>query len=201
MWTLDTGSAIDATGRVADAKVHKISQPGAIDTGKGESHVDSAVVTHLYALEEEVEAVLLPDASATNKILTVGRRCAEQGYEFYWHPWSPKPHFVKPSGEGCNVQCDGEYVPHLVTSSRPVNPASRKILVGTAAGEDLRAENDPPAPQLVSDAALSLDTELGKMMLGPDLPIPDCDVSDVLGEPEFPRVVEQESVGDVVVAA
>ncbi|CAK0865136.1 unnamed protein product, partial [Prorocentrum cordatum] len=212
IWTLDSGSALDATGHVAGAKPHEISQPGAIDTGKGESRIDSAVMTHLDELGEDIEAALLPDASATTKILTIGKRCAEMGYGFYWHPWAPKPQFVRPSGEGCQVWCDRDYVPHLVTSSRPAGPAARKVLVGTATGDGSEGPPTPPMElatlltELADVAALSPEPEeiAGMDREEPPLfeqffesPIPEHDVAAVAGELGAP-LVEQESVGDVV---
>ncbi|CAK0791463.1 unnamed protein product, partial [Prorocentrum cordatum] len=165
IWALDSGSALDATGHVAGAKPHKISQPGAIDTGKGESRIDSAVMTHLDELGEDIE-----------------------------------------------VWCDRDYVPHLVTSSRPAGPAARKVLVGTATGDGSEGPPTPPTElatlptELADVAALSPEPEeiAGMDREEPPLfeqffesPIPEHDVAAVAGELGAP-LVEQESVGDVV---
>ena len=143
---LDTGSAIDGTSCVANAKAHRISQPAAIDTGAGQARVDSAIMTHLEEIGEDVEAAILPGASITTKILTIGRRCAELGYGFYWHPWSSKPEFVKPSGDACKVECDADYVPYLKSASRSAGPNARKVLVGSIVDADRQDASTPCVP-------------------------------------------------------
>ena len=63
-WTLDTASAIDGVGDNKGRARHKISRPGAIETGAGSTHVDEATMTHLAEIGEDVEAAHLPGASA-----------------------------------------------------------------------------------------------------------------------------------------
>ena len=63
LWTLDTGSAIDAAGRREGATIHKIAMPHNIDTGKGEATVEDAVQTRIEEIDEEIEVVVVPEAA------------------------------------------------------------------------------------------------------------------------------------------
>ena len=81
--------------------------------------------------------MLLPEAAPSTRLLTVGRRCAREGFGFYWYPWMSRPRFVKPSGEDCNVWFGVDYMPHLVSTSRPTEKPNkqRHIFVGTRADD------------------------------------------------------------------
>ena len=77
-WILDTASAIDGIGGDSGGKRHRISRPGVIETGAGTARVDEATMIHLAAIGEDVEAINLPGASSTTRVLSVGQRCARQ---------------------------------------------------------------------------------------------------------------------------
>jgi len=72
---------------------------------------------------------------STPDVLTMGRRCMEDGYSFVWKAKSNQPHFRKPDGTRIYLTVE-HYVPYLTTN-----------LVGVAAaapesGDDLLAETD-----------------------------------------------------------
>ena len=80
LWTLDTGSAVDATGFRPDSGALPFSDPREIATAKGDATVKKVELTQFDELGQTVEAVILPDADPTTRLLSVGRRCAEMGF-------------------------------------------------------------------------------------------------------------------------
>ena len=51
-------------------------------TGKGEAEVGEAELVRFDELDQVIEAVVLPEAAADTRLLTIGRRCAELGFGF-----------------------------------------------------------------------------------------------------------------------
>ena len=49
------------------------------------------------ALDSHVEPYVLPD---TPDVLSVGKRCVEKGWYFWWPPWSKRPVLSPPKGKG-----------------------------------------------------------------------------------------------------
>ena len=139
LWTLDTGSAIDATALRPGAKLQSLSDPHLIATGNGEAAVEDAELMQFDELGQTIEAVVLPEAAADTRLLTIGRRCAELGFGFYWRPHHPVPQFVLPTGADCKVVCDQDYVPYIERSTAGQDGHARKVLVGTGAS----GHNDP----------------------------------------------------------
>ena len=76
---------------------------------------DTVVKTRLDELEEDIQPIFLPGSLDA---LTVGRRRADQGYEFHWKPFHRVPIFRRPTGEDVDVDCVS-YVPIVRSTVSP----------------------------------------------------------------------------------
>ena len=76
-------------------------------------------------------------------VLSVGRRCIEEGFEFRWKPYSQHPTFRHPDGTVIVMEVEG-FVPYIVESLPP-----RGILRRSHGGSSL-----PAAPVEESDGDL-----------------------------------------------
>ena len=73
------------------------------------------IPVQVLAIKDTVTPLLLESCPA---VLSVGRRCIEEGYEFRWKPYSRNPTFHLPDGTVINMEVDG-YVPYIVEEPTP----------------------------------------------------------------------------------
>jgi hypothetical protein len=83
---------------------------------------------------DEMAEVLCGDK--TPVVSSVGKRCLDMGYSFYWPPFSQRPFFVKPDGSRVIIEVEGN-IPYLI--GREVDNACP---AEGADGFDADAEND-----------------------------------------------------------
>ena len=117
-WMADTGACVDAISS-DQLSQRKLRSAKALDdaitynTAGGPVTVDTAVTLHSNALQGNIEARVLKD---TPSIISMGRRCIEEGYGFYWPPgeW---PHIIRPDRKriDCVVQ---DYIPYVMEEGR-----------------------------------------------------------------------------------
>ena len=74
----------------------------------------------VHSLDEEIRA-LVPDN--TPNVLSLGRRCMEQGYSFTWHAYS-RPELVTPNGDRVVLDVR-DNIPYLPRSALAL-PARRE---------------------------------------------------------------------------
>ena len=63
----------------------------------------------IASLKEEVPVIVL---DSTPDVLSIGRRCVEDGYRFVWGAHSDTPYLTTPSGKRINLVVHG-YIPYL----------------------------------------------------------------------------------------
>jgi hypothetical protein len=83
---------------------------------------------------DEMAEVLWGDK--TPAVISIGKRCLEIGYAFYWPPFSERPFFAKPDGSRVAMEVEGS-IPYL--AGREVGNACP---AEGADGPDADAEND-----------------------------------------------------------
>lgn len=87
-WGLDTCAAVD----VACSDVMGVRRPSSVPlsvwTAGGVISSKQTIDIGFAPFGETVVAQELPD---TPNALALGKRCAESGYGFYWHPYQPVP--------------------------------------------------------------------------------------------------------------
>ena len=117
-WILDTGTSDDVCGD--DGKVGTrvpSHNPKEFVTGGGIVEANDDIEVFLNELNEQVNAKALDKAAP--KALTVGRRCAELGYEFHWKPYAQVPICRLPNRKRLDVHCEN-YVPYISTMQSKV---------------------------------------------------------------------------------
>ena len=80
-----------------------------IQTANGIINLDTELVYKIDKLRQTTSAIIGDD---TPDLLSIGHRCQELGYGFYWEPYSV-PYFVLPDGETEVDLAVENYVPYL----------------------------------------------------------------------------------------
>ena len=124
MWLMDTGSGHDLVPQhlVASSSL-SVTPPDtavSLSTANGPTAVESVAQIRVDALDSISEALVLP---STPLVLSVGRRCMEDGFSFVWKA-KQAPYLISPSGTVTALSVDG-YTPYLVdgTAEQLVLPA------------------------------------------------------------------------------
>ena len=100
-WLLDTGCKYDLTTR-SSIPQHQVDSiftapmPILLATANDLVHGDKVVSQQIGELGEVAEPYVL---DSTPDVLSIGRRCVEDGYRFVWEPYSPHPTITNYSGK------------------------------------------------------------------------------------------------------
>ena len=113
----DTGTGVDVTGGTPGVRT-SLREPIRLLTGGGEIHPTIVVQAHLTVLDEDFSPLEL---KGSPNALTVGRRCAESGYEYSWKPYHRAPTFTKPDGSEVEL-----WVVHVVVWIRSSTSVPKK---------------------------------------------------------------------------
>jgi len=121
-WMMDTGCGHDLIGNsMAEGYVTRVNR--APDGQMVETHfaiagglVSTCLVVPMNcpALRQIVHPHLLPDTPA---VLSIGKRCMEEGYQFVWKPYT-KPFLITPDGIIIPLDVEGN-IPILRVSPSP----------------------------------------------------------------------------------
>jgi hypothetical protein len=110
---LDSGASADLVGEDGldeeeRKKVKKASDVLNLSTANGPTASTDEVELDVPNLGIKVETRILEDCP---DVLSMGIRCAEQGFGFYWDPFSYKPRLVRPDGHviRCSYERGGTY--------------------------------------------------------------------------------------------
>ena len=90
----DTGASIDLIGEQDTDKLTKadkvpLDPPLIIDTAAGPHKANSKHKIWCKPLGQWIYALLMP--TGTPKVVSAGVRCVDQGYAFWWPPYSTEP--------------------------------------------------------------------------------------------------------------
>jgi hypothetical protein len=87
----------------------RLRVPKFLYMANGVTSIAKEVTVHILQLDEMAE-VLRGDK--TPAVISIGERCLEMGYAFYWPPFSEHPIFVKPDGARVTMEVEGN-IPYL----------------------------------------------------------------------------------------
>jgi hypothetical protein len=159
-WLMDTGRAYDLVSAaevppalMEDARPteHRIR----LSTANGVTEVTKSVPLQAGPLLEVAHPLLLPSSPA---VLSIGRRCMDQGYAFHWM-LKRKPYLVDPNGKKVMLLVNN-YVPYLSdvgdtdADSCPAKPAQQKDREDLEVHPEARGSRDPPPEPEVIDVVL-----------------------------------------------
>lgn len=155
-WLMDTGCGFDLAKRShlvrcgLRKQITKSSLDITINTPAGPQPVTHEAAVNIPSLNEEVPIIVL---KSTPDVLSIGRRCVQDGYKFVWNAHSEQPYLVSPSGKKITLSVHG-FIPSL-------EPAGEDFF------EDEEAEHDsaptvsslkvPNGPRLIDTTSLLAD--------------------------------------------
>ena len=113
IWLGDTGSGVDLIGKQAltreDVKdVYQSAQAQQLATANGVLFATDVVDMQVSALREVVSPYVLENTPA---VLSIGKRCMQDGYEFRWRP-NKAPYFITPQGRKVVFEVEN-FVPYF----------------------------------------------------------------------------------------
>ena len=100
-WLLDTGCKYDLTMQESSPEslpesIIDAPMPITLSTANDLVNGDKVIRQQIGAFNEVAEPYVL---ASTPDVLSIGRRCVENGYHFEWEPYSIYPTMTLPSGE------------------------------------------------------------------------------------------------------
>ena len=87
------------------------------DTANGPVNANEVVSLSVDALGEEIHPYILPSTPA---LLSIGRRCMREGYDFIWKR-GEEPYFITPNGHVVVLEVIGD-IPYIVPGSAKHDP-------------------------------------------------------------------------------
>ena len=111
---------------VGNGPIRQIDGDEAIMFATANGKIKTDIVAPMFCeeLRDMIEPLVLPDTPA---VLSIGKRCMQMGYGFYWHP-GRNPVMVTPDGNIVPVTVDKD-IPYLVTGSAKSIPKKLKHFV------------------------------------------------------------------------
>lgn len=123
-WIVDTGSSVDAIDKASLSKQGRKSvtflDETTFQTAAGPALCNSSITLYSRKLGGDINAVVLDD---TPPLFSMGRRCMEEGYGFYWPP-GLTPFILKPNGQRIDCEVVGN-VPYLIEENGVSCPLSK----------------------------------------------------------------------------
>ena len=114
MWLCDTGCPYDLTSRGGITPemgdLESADVPTTLETANGMIEVDETVPVQILALRENIDPYVMEESP---DVLSIGRRCEVEGYEFHWPAYSAEPYFVDKTGKHVTLRSI-HHVPYLV---------------------------------------------------------------------------------------
>ncbi|CAK0849503.1 unnamed protein product, partial [Prorocentrum cordatum] len=174
-WALDSGTGNDLAPPGMQGRRRHREDLCALETANGILNPTETVTVGLPELDEDAEVIELPN---TLPALSLGRRCAQHGYDFHWPACADKPTFLKPTGEPVDIGVQN-FVPVVCTRAdkptgdrrhvrcMPAAPSSEQhVGAGSAVGS-----SHPPdqaiAPPDAAPAAVREDPQQSPSVIEP----------------------------------
>ena len=123
-WIMDTGCGSDliSKAKVEDHKLRrsKAKNPIQFQTANGNTKDMDVVTMNIVEFDESVEPYVLPD---TPSVLSIGRRCMQEGYHFVWLS-GKHPYLITPNGKLVALAVEDDIPYHISGDPRcqPVDP-------------------------------------------------------------------------------
>ena len=170
-WIMDTGCGSDliSKAKVEDHNLRgsKAKNPIQFQTANGNTKGLDVVTMNIVEFDESVEPYVLPD---TPSVLSIGRRCMQEGYHFVWLS-GKHPYLITPSGKLVALAVEDDIPCHISGDPRcqPVEPTHElsipcliEHLRSTVDDEHkpaVPAEHKDPADEMIEDAIRSIDAD------------------------------------------
>ena len=208
-WIMDTGCGSDliSKAKVEDNNLRrsKAKNPIQFQTANGNIKGLDVVTMNIVEFDESVELYVLPD---TPSVLSIGRRCMQEGYRFVWLS-GKHPYLITPSGKLVALAVEDDIPYHISGDPRcqPVEPTHELSIpclvehIRSTVGDDNRpavpAEPKDSGDEMIEAALRSIEADDE----GPKPPVsgfpageqnkgrPEQDESEIAAAEEDPGVV------------
>merc|ERR1712020_489208 len=111
---MDTGCGYDLVAwiiaKLFPNSIVKSICPVSLHAATATVDANQMLKVYIDQLGEEANMLVLPD---TPTVLSIGRRCMEHGYGFWWEPYG-MPVLILPDGRYIILDVDG-YIPYLTS--------------------------------------------------------------------------------------
>ena len=135
---MDAGCGSDLISEVRASKLKtraaKVVERITFSTANGNIASEKVALTRNAELGCNIDAQILPD---TPSVLSIGRRCTQEGYAFVWPPGG-KPYFVLPDGRRMFMHVLRD-IPYLCTGAdecQPFDPNPGMVIPTRAVPQD-----------------------------------------------------------------
>ena len=170
-WIMDTGCGSDliSKAKVEDHNLRrsKAKNPIQFQTANGNTKGLDIVTMNIVEFDESVEPYVLPD---TPSVLSIGRRCMQEGYHFVWLS-GKHPYLITPSGKLVALAVEDDIPYHISGDPRcqPVEPTHELSIpcllehMRGAMGDDSQpavpAEPKDPGDEMIEAAIRSIEAD------------------------------------------
>ena len=112
MWILDTGCGHDLVQgdtlpKASRVQIERARSARKLHTANGTSQATMVAPLQVDYFMENIEPYVLP---STPNVLSSGRRCRHDGYEFSWKPFAKTPELIAPDGTVVPVEVFGIFL-------------------------------------------------------------------------------------------
>ena len=139
-YLLDSGASIDMVGADSVAEEENLRIKNAaktlnINTANGKVTANETIAVKLPNLGIELDPLILKNCP---NVLSMGKRCADEGFGFYWDPFSKTPRLIRPDGKviTCDYRGGVPIVPSHAFSLEAVKPEEEVYLECVEDDED-----------------------------------------------------------------
>ena len=151
-WIFDSGSGHDLVDRRVVEHMRSEWQPlvdaQTLCTAGGPAQCTHSLPLFIPALEEEISPWMLKNTPA---VLSMGRRCVVEGYEFWWPAFSQSPRLSRPNGQCMFLTVRGN-IPYLEDGLLAASSACSAIPSRLTEKSEPTAFTPPPGLSLSPDA-------------------------------------------------
>jgi hypothetical protein len=150
-WLCDTGCPFDLIGQPSiplnsRSNAIKAKQAVTMETANGTISCDRVLQMQIIPFNENIEPYILEDSP---DVLSIGRRCVDEGFSFHWEAGSLAPYFVDQFGKRITLETEA-YVPYLPDSHNLLSDGQAEAL-GHCETSESESENDEPYTDISED--------------------------------------------------
>ena len=120
-WMVDSGCGNDLIDKHSARSLPKIPSPCSMvfHTANGSVSARTECPIYVKGIGRTISPYVL---ESTPDVLSLGRRCADEGFTFHWEGFSTKPTWTLPNGHVITLTTVG-YIPYLGGEQCPAAPA------------------------------------------------------------------------------
>ena len=132
-WMVDSGCSNDLIDQLSAKNLPKIKSPCPMVFATANGDVSAKTECPIFVAE--INTTISPYVlECTPDVLSLGRRCVDEGFAFHWDAYSARPTWALPNGRIITLTTEG-YIPYLGIDQRPAAPAGSE--------NDLLLHDDP----------------------------------------------------------